>query len=343
MGLPTREQASRFFDELEAASRVSRQAAAGSPGPSPWGDDHWDGPTGIVIHYTAGGSFRGSVDWLTRPSWQAKASAHVVIGRGREAWADAGVNRGGLVDALPASVVQLRTVSQTAWHTTWGNAWALGCELACVGEVRSDTQGNLFGPNDNWAEKFTDRASLIQSGGRQWQNYTMPQMMTLFQICQYYRALYPAIKRENVVGHEHAQGVRTPERVGCDKKDAGIFVDYGMARDIIMGAKPAGAYALRPRQKDDGRAPVDSLIASLNGAAHLSAAQLDKEGAYALASLGCDIRDPIGGARYLDGSIAGNARSLYIFQRMMGLTADSKLGPKTAAALAWRLQDRWCV
>ena len=36
--------------------------------------------TGVMIHYTAGGSARGSVSWLCNPA--AKASAHFVISRG---------------------------------------------------------------------------------------------------------------------------------------------------------------------------------------------------------------------------------------------------------------------
>ena len=108
-----------------------------------------------------------------------------------------------------------------------------------------------------------------------------------------------------------------------------------------MGDWALSAMNLQPRQTDDSGVPLASLVGSLENGTQLSPAQLDKEGAVALSSLGFHIETPTNGRKFFDATTPANGRSLYQAQKMLGLVADSKLGPKTAAALAWRLKDRW--
>lgn len=80
-------------------------------------------PDTLVIHFTAGRTANGSVQWLTNP--RARASAHVVI-----------AEDGGLTQLVPFNVI--------AWHagrSTWKgrdglNRYAIGIELANPGNLK---------------------------------------------------------------------------------------------------------------------------------------------------------------------------------------------------------------
>ncbi|HIJ83554.1 MAG TPA: N-acetylmuramoyl-L-alanine amidase, partial [Magnetococcales bacterium] len=99
--------------------------------------NHSDGmsPLYLVLHYTAGSSLDGAVSWLTNP--KAKASAHLVIGRGGE-------------------VVQLVRFDKKAWHagvSLWGklknmNNFSIGIELV--------NQGKLVRKGGKWVD-YSDR------------------------------------------------------------------------------------------------------------------------------------------------------------------------------------------
>ena len=283
-----------------------------------------------MLHFTAGNSYRGSVEWLSAEKEQAKASAHVVIGRCRETWADQFVRRGGMLDQLPASIVQLRLPSQQAWHSTWCNKTMFGIELASCGEVR-EKNGTIVGPNGDWSERITDPGPLVYAAGRIWENFTAAQMQTAIKVVQYYSALSGGFNQQNVIGHEMAQGVKTPERLGCDKRDLGVWVDLPSFRQCVIGAKDPGTFSLQPRQ-----APDDKLFVKGTG----SAAQMDAQASQQLIALGYHMKKPAG-ARWLDGKTLENTESLRIFQRMMGLKADGILGNLSLAALAERVADRW--
>jgi N-acetylmuramoyl-L-alanine amidase len=81
----------------------------------------------LVMHFTAGRSAEESIDWLTKE--EAKASAHVVIGR-------------------DGSITQLVPFDRVAWHagaSSWEglqglNKYSLGIELDNAG--RLTRQGN---------------------------------------------------------------------------------------------------------------------------------------------------------------------------------------------------------
>lgn len=93
-------------------------------------------PEYLIIHYTAGRSVEESVNWLTRR--EAKASAHVVIGR-------------------DGTIVQLVPFDTVAWHagvSSWEgrtglNRWSIGIEL--------DNAGRLTRHGDHWRAWFGGR------------------------------------------------------------------------------------------------------------------------------------------------------------------------------------------
>lgn len=98
--------------------RIDKYPFANSPNQS---SRRGSSVTGVVIHYTAGGSAGGSVAWLCNPA--SKASAHFVIDRSGD-------------------VVQLVTLDRKAWHAGMSemqsddemlgdaNRFTIGVELA---------------------------------------------------------------------------------------------------------------------------------------------------------------------------------------------------------------------
>ena len=79
-------------------------------------------PEYLVMHYTAGSSAESAVAWLCNP--EAKASAHLVIGR-------------------DGSITQLAAFNRSAWHagqSRWAgrnslNAFSIGIELDNAGKL----------------------------------------------------------------------------------------------------------------------------------------------------------------------------------------------------------------
>jgi N-acetylmuramoyl-L-alanine amidase len=86
-------------------------------------------PKYIVMHFTASGSARGSIDWLSRP--QAKASAHLVIGP----------------DGVVTQMVDLNETALHAGRSSWKglnglNSHSVGIEMV--------NWGGLLGGRGGW-------------------------------------------------------------------------------------------------------------------------------------------------------------------------------------------------
>jgi N-acetylmuramoyl-L-alanine amidase len=87
-------------------------------------------PTGIVMHYTAGETHEGAVEWLTNPA--AKASAHFVVG-------------------VNGELTQLAPLFVRTWHAgpsayrglTDMNSHTVGIELVNPGFLRETSEGYL--------------------------------------------------------------------------------------------------------------------------------------------------------------------------------------------------------
>lgn len=144
-------------------------------------------PDTLVMHYTAGASLAGSVSWLCNPD--AKASAHIVIGRG-------------------GSIVQLVPFDTIAWHagvSTWKgrsslNSYSIGIEL--------DNAGVLTKVGDEYRTSFNaivppaqviEGTNRNESKSRFWQSYTDVQVQKARELCALLIATY-GIKE--IVGHE---------------------------------------------------------------------------------------------------------------------------------------------
>ncbi len=169
-------------------------------------------PRYLILHYTAGASLESSVNWLKNP--QAKASAHVVIGR-------------------DGKVVQMVPFNRVAWHagkSSWAglqglNQFSIGIEL--------DNWGILKRSGDrwiSWLNKAVDAKDVIEathkngspSGG--WQTYTAVQLEKAIEVGLALNAKYHFV---DVLGHEDI----SPGR----KSDPGPAFPVGAVRSRIMG------------------------------------------------------------------------------------------------------------
>ncbi len=144
-------------------------------------------PEFLVMHYTAGTSYAGSVEWLCNPD--ARASAHLVIGR-------------------DGRVTQLVAFDRKAWHagrSRWDgrsgvNGFSIGIEL--------DNAGRLEGSEGRWSswqgagipdDEVVVRphpADGIVSG---WQAYPREQMEAAISIAALLVSKYDL---RDVIGHE---------------------------------------------------------------------------------------------------------------------------------------------
>ena len=144
-------------------------------------------PKYLVMHFTAGKSAQESVDWLA--SKQAKASAHLVIGR-------------------DGSVTQLVPFDRIAWHagaSSWEglqgmNGYSLGIEL--------DNAGRLTRHGDKWRAWFGvdyNDAEVVQAIHKHetelcgWHDYPSAQIDAALRVAGLLMAKYSLC---DVVGHE---------------------------------------------------------------------------------------------------------------------------------------------
>ncbi|PWD99992.1 N-acetylmuramoyl-L-alanine amidase [Marinilabilia rubra] len=170
-------------------------------------------PDTIVVHYTAGSSLSSSVNWLTNP--QAKASAHLVIGKSGE-------------------IVQLVPFNIKAWHagrSNWKgrqglNHYSIGIELDNAGmlEKRADGFYTCFG-------KRIDNSQVVlapHKNGKEekaWEAFTEKQIEAVEKICLIMRKKYPITE---IVGHDDI----APKR----KTDPGPAFPLNSLRDkVLMG------------------------------------------------------------------------------------------------------------
>ncbi len=317
---PSQGEASQFFAQLRVASQRARQAWTGSTALSPYGEDAWPrvpwtllysaptdvkGPIGAIIHYTASSEPKGTVRWFCDPALSSRASAHFVVSQAVE-WPTGATDGLPLVQALPATVVLCRDITQPAWHATWANAWAVGFELVNQGCETPDTTPRPVAAT---------AAKRVPCWGRLWQPYTPMQSTAVAIIIRYLAALFPEWRPDLVLGHENVQMVQTPEGCGGhDKRDPGPLLDLGT---LVRAADP---YDL-------------AQTGLMDGAGNIQAANLLSRLRYNVGRrLPRDTQGPAALSTYLD--------QLRIFQFAAGLVPDAIAGPKTMAALTARIKDR---
>ena len=154
-------------------------------------------PDMIVIHFTAGGSAAGSVDWLTRAD-DSYVSAHVVLDR---------------ESGAATQLVPFNTLAYHAGRSEWRgrknlNRYAIGIELANWGGL-ARVAGNRY---LSWAKTEIDPDRVIKARHKNaeryrharkpehWERFTPCQLAATLRLCRALIETYPAITE--IVGHD---------------------------------------------------------------------------------------------------------------------------------------------
>ena len=144
----------------------------------------------LVMHYTAGRSAESSVSWLLNP--QAKASAHLVIGRD-----------GSIIQLVPFNVVAWHA-GASSWEGVSGlNHYSIGIELDNVGRL-DHIAGKWVSPlkiqvPDNQVRVAKHKNEVPGTPPSGWQTYTPEQLDAAFGVAQ---ALIAHYKLKDIIGHD---------------------------------------------------------------------------------------------------------------------------------------------
>lgn len=177
-------------------------------------------PEVLVMHFTGGASAGSSVNWLTNPD--AKASAHLVIGRDGE-------------------ITQLVAFNRKAWHAGRSrlgsrknvNNFSIGIELANAGGLKRSGGGWMT----DWSkpiesEKVFEAAHKNGGPVRGWEAYPEAQLTTALEVGALLARHYGL---KDVVGHEDI----APGR----KSDPGPAFPMASYRGSVIGRETAEAEA----------------------------------------------------------------------------------------------------
>lgn len=333
-----------FFDDIKDFSADYLSSIGAPASGSPNGGKSLR-PVGIVLHYTVDPSARSVCRWLCAP--ESKASAHYIIAQGRVAPMRSRSESSAY--HMPASIVQLRSPSSTAWHATWTNDHMLGIEICNGGEVRFNQAGtpHTFCHGDGWQPTANPYVhNPIRAGGRTFCGYNDAQLcsitMLVYALCQQFH-----IPLGNVVGHDMVQGRFTRGAGGFDKRDLGGF-DLSLLRAQVMGMNHQDFWNVYSRaSRARAEVPLFGLQkhfepiganASADWAMRCEAKKGSEQAMYRLMrDLGYDV-DRLG-----EQNGKPQTEHYALFQRMMGLEPDGIMGPLTRAAVCTRHADRLSV
>lgn len=144
-------------------------------------------PNYLVFHFTAGRSYRSSVDWLRNP--EAKASAHLVVGRD-----------GSIAQLLPFNVVAWHA-GKSNWNGLTGmNQYAVGIELDNAGKLTK-----VGGQYRTWFQAAIPESEVIQAKHKNeadigfWHAYTELQIERANELAALLVSTY---RLKDIIGHE---------------------------------------------------------------------------------------------------------------------------------------------
>lgn len=245
-----RQVAQDFFSELtEFSKRVFQNLHL--PEISPWRRDAWPGaaqPRGAVVHYTADPDFYAVLRWFMDPKWEARASAHAVVGR---EWTmklrdlSVGLPR---VAALEVPVVQCVPIDMVSWHATWACGETYGIEVCNMGELKLAPDAVELGfvswqrkdsGSDEWTKPWPGEA--VQVFNRWFEPWMPTQVVTVVHLLRAVEAIKGTFQNSWIVGHEHVQGrgtrvanMKGAETYKTDKTDPGLHFPMEWVRAAVF-------------------------------------------------------------------------------------------------------------
>lgn len=145
-------------------------------------------PRYLIVHYTAGTTASGAVNWFNNPA--AQASAHLVMDR-------------------DGSITQMMEFNRVAWHagkSTWGeivglNYHSIGIEIVNAGKLQKTAGGHWV----NWAGNKIDDDDVIiathkhENAPTGWHAYSKAQVDATIGIGMLLKDKYGLL---DVLGHE---------------------------------------------------------------------------------------------------------------------------------------------
>lgn len=173
-------------------------------------------PSALIMHYTAGGSASGTVNYFRQSS--AGVSAHLVIGRDGE-------------------VTQMVKFNRKGWHagkSRWRgkngmNSYSIGIEMANMGKLKQTASGRWA----NWSGKSVPDEKVVLAEHRHfpgkeygWEIYPEAQLMAAVGAAQAIVKEY-GLDPWDVVGHEDVSMHR--------KIDPGPAFDLDKFRTMVFG------------------------------------------------------------------------------------------------------------
>lgn len=151
-------------------------------------------PKYLIMHYTAGSSFRSSLNWLTNPI--SKASAHLLIGRDGE-----------IAQMVPFNIKAWHA-GQSSWNNLEGmNSYAIGIELDNAGKMVP------YGNNRwrSWFGKVYDDDEVLEATHKHeddpagWQVFTEKQLEVAVEVAT---ILVNHYGLQEVIGHDDVSPFR---------------------------------------------------------------------------------------------------------------------------------------
>jgi N-acetylmuramoyl-L-alanine amidase len=185
-------------------------------------------PDTLIIHFTGGSSAESSVSWLCNP--QAKASAHVVIGRD-----------GAITQLVPFDVIAWHAGASAYGGRTGFNRYAIGIELDNPGRLSRTQSGGYiadFGRSYP-AEQVISAVHRNEKVASFWLTYAEPQLAAAFDLGAALCNVYPI---QHILGHEEI----APGR----KIDPGPAFPLDRFRQLILGRDRSAVDGIGSPQPD---------------------------------------------------------------------------------------------
>jgi len=133
-------------------------------------------PKGIIEHFTASVSWKGAASWLNDPKNQDSSCHFLVLDRLATDVAPILAKYPSLA-TLPVTCLLLADLDKGTWHAGWANSMCVGIENRNVGEVRY-VNGKFCWWANSWSAPLPKELNKtpVLINGRHWEPYTKGQI-----------------------------------------------------------------------------------------------------------------------------------------------------------------------
>jgi len=361
----SRSEADEFFEALRAASVafLKHHDLPIDQGRKRYHSWKEGGPIGVTEHYTAGVTWKGTVNWLNDGTNKNSVSCQMLIlDRMLPEYRDIAVKYPELRD-LKVTTILLSDGIIPCWHAGWVNKLTFGIENRNAGKLKYDFSNWYWWANE-WKAVFPDRAlgkHPLDVNGQWWEPYTYGQVHDNILVCQMLRCLYPGMRPNWFLPHSATTGTKfdTGRAYPLNKVRSAVF-DQQPIDDLIWlhdfrGIPHSMAHYAEDEDRDfmlemafrqDDRFDHENFeedMAAMKAPPGTDLQYLVEEGEWkkelgairrGLQRLGYYV--PPSASQSLD---EDTALAIYQFQKSKGLRADKIPGSITQTALAQRLRQ----